>query len=43
VIGWLLSSLGHIPIERENREKAIASLEKAIAVIHESVGANTLL
>jgi hypothetical protein len=34
VIGWLLSALEHIPIERENREKAIASLKKAAEIIH---------
>lgn len=33
VIGWILSALKHIPIERENREKAIQSLKVAAQVI----------
>ena len=34
VVGWLLSGLQHIAIERENREKAIQSLLKAAEVVH---------
>lgn len=33
VIGWMLSGLQHIPIERENREKAIKSLQKAAEIV----------
>jgi len=33
VIGWLLTGLQHIAIERENREKAIASLQRAAEIV----------
>lgn len=36
VIGWLLSGLQHIPIDRENREKAIQSLQKAAEIVKRS-------
>lgn len=34
VVGWLLTGLQHIAIERENREKAIKSLQKAAEIVH---------